>query len=197
MFFVTKPSLARIHELITAQHQLSFSYPEIGATRTTPPPGYTVDYNRVQLGFGKESFERAVNAVRTWQQFDLGWVEATPTDTPIELNATIGVLAHHLGFWSLNFSRIVYLINEQGTIDKFGFAYGTLANHVERGEERFTIEWHREDDSVWYDILAFSKPNQLLIRLGRPFARRLQKRFAKDSLQAMVKAVDEEVVGQQ
>ena len=185
MFLLTKPSSARVHELIAAQRDLPFSYEEIGATRTNPPSGYKIDHNRVQLGFGKECFARAVNAVRNWKQFDLGWVEAVPADTPLQVNAAIGVLARHLGFWSLNVARIVYLIDEQGPIDKFGFAYGTVISHVERGEERFTVEWHHEDDSVWYDILAFSRPNQMLVWLGLPFARSLQKRFAKDSLNKM------------
>lgn len=54
-----------------------------------------------------------------------------------------------------------------GSIARFGFAYGTLPGHVESGEERFQIEWHRSDDSVWYDILAFSRPNHPLARLPR------------------------------
>ena len=42
---------------------------------------------------------------------------------------------------------------------------------------------------MWYDILAFSRPRQLLARLGYPFARRLQKHFARDSAAAMRRAV--------
>ena len=187
MFLLTKPSAERLRDLIAAQRDLPFSYPEVGATRTNPPRGYTVDHNRVKLGVGKECFERAVKAIRSWKQFDLGWVQAFPVDTPIEIDAAVGVLARHFGFWSLNVSRIVYLIEEHPPIEKFGFAYGTLQTHVERGEERFTIEWHRDDDSVWYDILAFSRPNQRLIQLGNPYARRLQKRFARDSLSRMKK----------
>ena len=186
MFFARKPSPARIREFIAAQRDLPFSYEEIGATRTNPPSGYKIDHNRVQLGFGEECFARAVDAVRNWKQFDLGWVQAVPADTPLEVNAAVGVLAWHLGFWSINVARIVYLIDEKGPMEKFGFAYGTVISHVERGEERFTIEWHHDDDSVWYDILAFSRPNQLLVWLGLPFARRLQKRFAKASLRKMV-----------
>jgi uncharacterized protein (UPF0548 family) len=67
---------------------------------------------------------------------------------------------------------------------RFGFAYGTLPDHVERGEERFTVEW-RADDSVWYDIYAFSRPKHPLARLGFPITRMLQKRFVRDSLAIM------------
>ena len=189
MFFPTKPSLTRVREVIAAHSDVPFSYPEVGATRTNPPSGYTLDHNRVQLGVGKECFDQAVDAIRSWKQFDLGWVQAAPDDTPIKVDAAVAVVARHMGFWSLNVSRIVYIIEEQGPVEKFGFAYGTLKSHVERGEERFTVEWNRADDSVWYDILAFSRPNFRLIQLGKPYARRLQKRFAKDSLKRMLAVV--------
>ena len=50
-------------------------------------------------------------------------------------------------------------------------------------------EWHEADDAVWYHLLAFSRPQQLLPRLGYPFARRLQQCFASDSAAAMRRAV--------
>ncbi len=130
-----------------------------------------------------------VAALRNWKQFDLGWVRMVPSETPIEVGAVVAILTYHFGFWSLNACRVVYLIDEDGPVKKFGFAYGTLSSHVERGEERFTIEWHASDDSVWYDILAFSRPNQFLIKLGLPLARMLQERFARDSLNVMAEAV--------
>ena len=80
-------------------------------------------------------------------------------------------------------------MDDKGPVQRFGFAYGTLPEHAESGEERFTVEWHEADDAVWYDILAFSRPHQLLARLGKPVARRLQKRFARGSAEAMRRAV--------
>jgi len=74
---------------------------------------------------------------------------------------------------------------ETDAIARFGFAYGTLPDHIERGEERFLIEWNHSDDSVWYDILAFSQPRHPMVKLGAPVARVMQKRFARDSLRAM------------
>ena len=73
--------------------------------------------------------------------------------------------ARHFGFWSLNACRIVYTIDEEGPVVRFGFAYGTLPDHAEQGEERFSVEWHHEDGTVWYDILAFSRPNHPLASL--------------------------------
>ncbi len=90
----------------------------------------------------------------------------------------------------LNACRIVYVSDEVEPLPRFGFGYGTLPEHAESGEERFQVEWH-DDDSVWYDILAFSRPNQLFSRLGCSYVLRKQKQFARDSMQAMKIAVEE------
>jgi uncharacterized protein (UPF0548 family) len=45
-----------------------------------------------------------------------------------------------------------------------------------------------DDGSVHYDLYAFSRPNHLLAKIGYPLSRRLQSRFARGSLQAMVRA---------
>jgi uncharacterized protein (UPF0548 family) len=99
------------------------------------------------------------------------------------------VLASHFGFYSLNFCRVVYVLDDDGPIRRTGFAYGTLIEHAERGEELFSVEWHRHDDSVHYEVLAYSQPAHWLAKLGYPFARRLQLRFARESMAAMAAAV--------
>ncbi len=190
MFLIKKPSNEQIQQFVLSQHDIPFSYSEVGATRDDPPGEYTIDHNRRKLGAGPRVFETAVAALKEWKQFDLGWVQMVPAATPIEVGSVVAILTRHFGFWSLNACRVVYLVNENGPVKKFGFAYGTLASHVERGEERFTIEWHADDDSVWYEILAFSRPNKFIVKLGLPLTRMLQKRFARDSLAVLAKTVD-------
>lgn len=187
MFLLRKPTEEVVRQFISAQHVLAFSYPEAGATQTEAPPGYTVDHNRIKLGDGEDAYQRALDALRSWKHFDLGWVTIVPRNTPVEIGRTVAVQAKTFGFWSLSACRVVYVNDERESMRKFGFAYGTLPDHVECGEERFTIEWH-EDDSVWYDIYAFSHPQHPLVKLGFPIARSLQKRFARESLAAMVRA---------
>jgi uncharacterized protein (UPF0548 family) len=63
-----------------------------------------------------------------------------------------------------------------------------LPGHVERGEERFLVE-QTDDNSVWYDIVAFSRPRHLLTKIGYLLVRRLQRRFGRQSAVAMVRAV--------
>ena len=94
-----------------------------------------------------------------------------------------------LGIWYLNACRIVCLIDEAGAVETYGFAYGTLPDHAEQGEERFTVLWDHADDSVRYEQFAFSRPSRLLTQLNYPLARTVQKRFARDALEAMQRAV--------
>jgi uncharacterized protein (UPF0548 family) len=184
MFLLRKPSKETVERFIKSQSDLTFSYSQTGATEREPPAGFVVDHNQIRIGDGSETYNRAVAALKSWKQFELGWVRAVPPDLPLEVGTIVTVQARAFGVWSLNACRIVYVINEAR---KFGFAYGTLPDHVECGEERFMIEW-REDDSVWYDILAFSQPRHPLAKLGRPVVRRWQKQFARESLAAMARA---------
>ena len=178
MFRLREPVEEDVAKFIASQRNLPFTYSEVGATNTTPPRAYTVDHNRVQLGAGEATYKRAVAALTRWRHFELGWVTIVPRGVVIEVGATVAVKARAFGTWSLNASRVVYVIDEAR---RFGFAYGTLPAHVECGEERFLIEWS-PDDTVWYDILAFSRPRHPLVKLSSPLARRLQKQFARDSL---------------
>lgn len=189
MFLLSKPTEELVQQFISAQQALPFSYAEVGATQSDTIADYTIDHNRIKLGHGEETYQHANSALRSWKQFDLGWVSIVPRDTPVEVGRTVAVQAKTFGFWSLSACRIVYVIDEQESVRKFGFAYGTLPDHVECGEERFTIEWNNQtDNSVWYDIYAFSRPQHPLVKLGFPIARRLQKRFARESLATMVRA---------
>jgi uncharacterized protein (UPF0548 family) len=191
MLSLRKPSADRLRDILAAQAKFDFTYPAVGATAALPPVGYVVDRTRIKLGEGTGTFAAAKAALERWEQFRLGWVEAWPPETLIQAGQVVAVIARLFGLWWLNACRIVYILDEEGPVKRFGFAYGTLPEHAESGEERFTVEWHEPDDALWYDILAFSRPKQLLARLGYPFARRLQKRFARDSAAAMRRAVVE------
>lgn len=189
MFLLTRPDKVFIQNFIERCADDNFSYDEVGASFSGSPHEFNTDHNRIQLGQGPNDFEKAKAAIRSWKMFDLGWVELCWPDTPIEIGRNVAVLVNHFGFYSLNACRIVYLINEMADIQRFGFAYGTLTEHGETGEERFSVEFHPETGEVWYDLYAFSKPNHPLAKLGYPISRMLQKRFAADSKEAMKRAV--------
>ncbi len=75
LLLLRKPSAETVRQFILKQQDAPFSYPEVGATQGPPPPGYTIDHNRTPLGTGEESYQRAVEALRGWKHFDLGWAQ--------------------------------------------------------------------------------------------------------------------------
>jgi uncharacterized protein (UPF0548 family) len=189
MLSLHRPTAEVIQTFLASQARLDLTYPAVGATATSPPAGYVVDHTRIKLGEGAQVFAAARAALECWQHFRLGWLEAGPQETPIREGEVVAVLVRPFGLWWLNACRIVAVVNDEGPVNRFGFAYGTLPDHAESGEERFLIEWNPEEGSVWYDILAFSRPRNFLARLGYPWVRRMQRRFGRDSAIAMRRAV--------
>lgn len=187
--FLSRPSAALIRSFLETQSQLNFSYAAVGSTASKPPAGFSLDCSRVKLGDGEKVFDAAKAALRNWKPFELGWVEATPIDTPIEKDAMVAIVARSVVLWTLHACRIVYVVDEDGPICRYGFAYGTLPGHMEMGEERFLIEWDRARGEVCYDILAFSRPRHILARLAYPWTRYLQARFRRDSSDAMRRTI--------
>ncbi|WP_308464820.1 DUF1990 family protein [Rathayibacter soli] len=77
--------------------------------------------------------------------------------------------------------RVVYVVRDA---NRAGFAYGTLRGHPESGEEAFILE-HRDDDSVWLVIRAFSRPSNFFYRIAAPILRVKQSQFTKRYLRAL------------
>jgi len=133
--------------------------------------------------------EPAVAAIQTWRMFDIPWLRLCWPTSPIRVGTNVAVMVHHFGFWSLNACRVVYVVGDNYPSGRrYGFAYGTLDDHAEHGEERFTVEWDFQDDSVSYHIMAFSKPKRYLARVAFPLSRLPQRRFAVASGTAMLAA---------
>jgi uncharacterized protein (UPF0548 family) len=182
MFLVRRPGEGEIGRWLARQEAMPLPAAPLDA-------GLTVDHYRTPLGTGADAFARARDALRRWEMFRLGWVEVVPRAAPVRVGTTVGVLVHHLGLWSLNASRIVALVEERGPLERAGFVYRTLAEHAVEGDERFMVEWDRADGKVAYDVTARSRPRHPLARLAFPLARLVQRRFARDSRQAMRRAV--------
>jgi uncharacterized protein (UPF0548 family) len=194
VFLLTQPSPSRIAAFLASQRDAALTYTEVGATRgERPPAGYAVDHKRIRLGAGTAAFERAVEALHRWRMLTHGWAYVAPAAASVVPGTTVAVVVRHYRFWSLNACRIVYVLDgnevDAAGVRRIGFAYGTLPEHGAVGEERFTVECHAADDSVWFDMYAFSRPGMLLAWLGYPIGRRVQRRFARAAKQAMHDAV--------
>ena len=187
MFLMRRPSPAEIERFLDRSRTLPLSYGPIGIVRH-PSDVDRLDEQVVIIGHGEADFERARIALASWTHFDLGWVEAFPVGAPIETGTVVAVLIRHLGFWSLNGARVLYQVGEADVQAGFGFAYGTLTNHAESGEELFEVCIDRQSGDVMYRIRAVSWPQSALTWIGQPIVRLLQARFRHDSAVAMRRA---------
>jgi uncharacterized protein (UPF0548 family) len=188
MFLARRPSHSAIGRFLRDSHGLPLSYAPIGIVRDEHS-GYALDQQVVVVGRGTADFERARDALMAWKQFDIGWVELFPRHALVEAGTVVAVLIRHLGFWSLNGCRVVYGVGNGDEAARFGFAYGTLTNHAEAGEELFEVFLNPQTNDVLYRIRATSWPRATLARVGQPIVRVLQARFRRDSAAAMQRAV--------
>ena len=188
MFLLNRPSEEFIDRFLEESRRLPLSYPQTGIASTTPR-GYDVDETAVVIGSGRAGFERAKHALASWKHFDLGWASIRPGGASIDIGTTVAVLTRHYGFWSLNGCRVVYFLGDRSQGPTFGFAYGTLANHAERGEEIFEVTLDPAAQTVRYRIRAVSQPRAALARIGYPLVRSLQARFRQDSGEALRRAM--------
>ena len=188
MFFLRRPSPPDIERVIAQSQHLPLSYAPVGLVSNTPPR-FDRDDTQAVIGHGKADFEQARATLVGWKQFEVGWAELFPKLAPIEPGTVVVLLVRHLGFWSLNGCRVVYRTGDADPNHRFGFAYGTLSNHSESGEEIFEVVLDPTSNEVMYGIHAVSRPRAFLARLGYPIARMLQARFRRDSVEAMRRAV--------
>jgi uncharacterized protein (UPF0548 family) len=187
MFLARRPSREAIDRFVRDSQELPLSYGPIGIVNGETPCR-DLDAAMVTIGRGRTDFDRARAALIAWKQFDTGWVETFPRHAPVDVGTVVAVLIQHLGFWSLNGCRVLYNVGGDG---RFGFAYGTLTNHAESGEELFDVFLDPASDEVSYRIRATSRPQAALARIGQPFVRALQARFRRDSATAMKRATKE------
>ena len=188
MFLARRPSARKIEEFIQDSQSLPLSYDQIGVAKPSPSD-FKIDQASGVIGRGKTAFERARLALREWRHFELGWVEIFPKNASIEPGTTVAVLIHHFWFWSLNGCRVLYELGDRLDDTNFGFAYGTLTNHAEMGEEIFQVSISPGSEEVSYSIRAASKPRAALAWIGYPITRILQARFRRESLAAMQRAL--------
>ncbi|SCL22354.1 Uncharacterized protein, UPF0548 family [Micromonospora rhizosphaerae] len=149
------------------------TYPEAGATRAGRlPAGYHHLRHRVRLPDG--CLPAAGDAVLSWRMHRAAGVRMR-TDAP---RAEAGVrVTPGLGVGPLRLWAPTEVVWAEDGPDRAGFGYGTLPGHPERGEEAFLVT---RDDSgaVWFEVLAFSRPDRWFVRAAGPLVRAFQHGYA-------------------
>jgi len=166
------------------------TYADIGATLAgRHPDGFHHDRYEIALGQGPETFQRAVRGLKTWKAHRLPGMSVFPGDQAICTGATV-VLTLGTPIVALAVPcRIVSVIDGQ---TRWGFAYGTLPGHPEQGEEAFVVSLS-PDQTVRFEIEAFSRPGDPLVRLSGPIGRGIQRGGTGGYLRALKRFVDEDV----
>lgn len=182
MFLLRRPSDALLARILADQRDAPLSYPDAGRTRRGVYRAFFRNLHEAEMGSGAEVFRRAVDAVRSWAMYDLPWTRVYPADAPVAAGTNLHTVIHHLGFWSVNPGRVVYVEESPG---RFAFGLGTLPLHSERGEERFLVEHDAATDRVRFQILGYAGPHNWLAWLGTPYVPYLQRVFGRAALAAV------------
>ena len=157
------------------------TYDQVGRTSGVLPDGYVNLKRRMIIGRGMDRFVDASRALFGWQMHLRSGLRVA-TSSPRVKHDAIVMLGIGVGPFRLNAPcKVVYIIDEP---NRQGFAYGTLPGHPESGEEAFVIE-HADDDSVIFDITAFSKPASDLATLTGPLGRLAQRRMTARYLRSL------------
>ncbi|MDA1166573.1 MAG: DUF1990 domain-containing protein [Planctomycetota bacterium] len=155
-------------------------------------PGFYEDHSRIKLGTGREIYESACQAIRTWRMFPAPMTRLVPALPPIVDGIVVSVLFRAGPLWTVNPCRIVDVIDQRlSGSDSFGFSYVTLPGHIECGHELFLVERDHADDSVYYSIRACSRPRWWPVWLVLPYARQQQRKFRRLSGESMLAAIKE------
>ena len=185
---LSRPSDEELGRLLEEASRREVTYDEVGSTRDPQlPTGYRHDRASVVLGNGEAAFQLGKEALVSWQAHRHVGAALTPL-TPAITEGTVLLATVRIGPVSVTTPcRIVYVTDDE---DSFGFAYGTLPGHPERGEEALHIR-RGAGGEIRFDVVAFSRPADPLARLGGPVARVLQKRVTKGYLEGMRRYVSE------
>ena len=184
MILLVRPDGDFIDATIDSQRRAGLTYSQVGWTmRSQCPDGFATNQWNAVIGKGELVFERAKAALQNYQLLQLGWIQHVGPSDPIAANSIVCTLGRQFMVYSLNFAKIVYVDDRIST--QFSFGYGTTCEHPLIGEERFTVSIDASTGDVTYSIFSFSRPNAFVFQLALPWLRRAQRRFCRDSTEAM------------
>jgi len=173
-------STAEIERRLTASRSAAPSYDHVGSTLREAPPGVPeLLVERTVPG----SVAAARSALRRWETHRGIGGRVVPATPPVE-GETVAVIIPRGPFEVLVVDRVVLVVDEP---DRFGFAYGTLPGHPERGEELFLVT-AEGDEHVRLTIRAHARPVGVAA-LGAPVTRWIQRRAAIGYLHAWASAL--------
>ncbi len=156
-----RPGPVALDELLHAAEQASLSYDHVGSTL---PPRRGAHAEQLDLGAGADAFAAAVAGLRSWACHSGIGAAVHPPDAPLRVGSTLLVVLPVGPVSIVVPDRVVAVVDEPR---RFGFAYGTLDGHQERGEESFVVE-HLADDRVVATVAVDATAVTVAARLAAP-----------------------------
>ncbi|MCA1269619.1 DUF1990 domain-containing protein [Streptomyces rubiginosohelvolus] len=155
----------------------TLTYPEVGATRLGPlPRGYHHLHHSTRVGRGAEDFAAAGAAITEWRMHRASGARVEASARRAEPGGDVRI---SVGLGPLRFAapcEVIWTAYEED--GRTGFGYGTLPGHPENGEECFVVDL-AEDGTVWFTVLAFSRPASWYTRLAGPLVPVVQHWYAR------------------
>ncbi|GAA1355732.1 hypothetical protein GCM10009596_03550 [Arthrobacter rhombi] len=177
--------LAALRRLARIGQPADLTYAEHGLTKIGhAPAGYRTVHERVRVGTGEDAFRRLADGILGWD-LHRGAGLHVPADTPRAAPGIRVVSGAGVGPVRLPVPcRVLWSEEPEGPGPRrSGFGYGTLKGHPEEGEESFVAVLNA-DGSVWFEVFAYSRHANALIRLGAPAAERMQALITRGYLSA-------------
>jgi uncharacterized protein (UPF0548 family) len=131
---------------------------------------------------GPDSFARARETLRTWRVRKGAGVKVRAEE--LAEGSTVRLILGIGPLQAIGPGRIVYIIDGPS---RFGFAYGTVEGHPERGEQLFLLET-KDPTTTLFTITALSRPADAITRLPGRVGRAQQDRVARRYLMSMERA---------
>lgn len=163
----------------------SLSYREVGATGVELPQGYRHLARNEAVGTGRRAFQAAAECLMTWGMHRGAGMrlEASAPRAATGVNVLVGLGPSWLPIDAP--CRVLHTIEQP---DRVGFTYGTLEGHPVSGEESFSV-LSDDDGAVRFVLIAFSRPDALVAKIGGPFGGVVQSKIADRYVGAIRSAV--------
>ncbi len=166
------PAPSTLDAMVAAASRAAPTYDHIGSTLHPDQwPHRRPHIVERTLGHGRDAFDAAVRGLREWAPQRAIGASVHPPAAPIRDGTTLLVVLRAGPVRVIAPNRIVEVVD---TDARFGFAYGTLPGHPERGEESFVVEMV-DDGTVRGTVRVDAHAGTLAARLARPAVRRLQR----------------------
>ena len=204
-----RPTEKQLEHLLMEQQNADYSHENVASTRpwsgdlfdakpnSVVKDGYLIQRRRANIGTGESAFLSGSAALRKGTCFDLPWVHYH-AKFDLSEGAHFCLVAHAFGLHAASVCRVVYSDVQDSFRERiYSIGVGTLPAHAAIGEEKLAVHWNKQTEEVDFLIGSYSKPATWISRMLVGYLRNQQDRFARDSVERMMRAVKSKPAAEQ